>query len=99
LNCLARLIVHVEADVFDEAGGHWIVAAQWLKADAETRQKAEVKNRRVPFRLPRSTARRLRVHIDHGIARFGGLQSLDLGPRSGESCCCYYAEDANFMFR
>ena len=34
------------------------------------------------------------VHVDHGIARFGGLQTLDLGERSGEFMLLYYAEDA-----
>jgi transcription-repair coupling factor (superfamily II helicase) len=35
------------------------------------------------------------VHIDHGIARFGGLQTLDLGPgRRGEFMLLFYAEDA-----
>jgi len=34
------------------------------------------------------------VHIDHGIARFGGLQTLDLGPRSGEFMLLFYAEEA-----
>src|SRR5581483_4097499 len=46
------------------------------------------------------------VHIDHGIARFGGLVSLDLGPTEpadklkltpqprGEFMLLYYADDA-----
>ena len=34
------------------------------------------------------------VHVDHGIGRFGGLQTLDLGTRSGEFMLLFYAEDA-----
>ena len=34
------------------------------------------------------------VHIDHGVARFGGLQTLDLGPRTGEFMLLYYADEA-----
>ena len=34
------------------------------------------------------------VHIDHGIGRFGGLQTLDLGTRSSEFMLLFYAEDA-----
>ena len=34
------------------------------------------------------------VHIDHGIARFGGLQTLDLGPRTGEFMLLFYADEA-----
>src|SRR4030095_5979657 len=34
------------------------------------------------------------VHIDHGIGRFGGLQTLNLGPRSSEFMLLFYAEDA-----
>ncbi|HYY41592.1 MAG TPA: transcription-repair coupling factor, partial [Pyrinomonadaceae bacterium] len=35
------------------------------------------------------------VHVDHGIARFGGLQTLELGPeRRGEFMLLFYAEDA-----
>ncbi|HKC63989.1 MAG TPA: transcription-repair coupling factor, partial [Pyrinomonadaceae bacterium] len=35
------------------------------------------------------------VHVDHGIARFGGLQTLELGQdRRGEFMLLYYADDA-----
>jgi transcription-repair coupling factor (superfamily II helicase) len=34
------------------------------------------------------------VHIDHGVARFGGLQTLDLGPTTGEFMLLFYADDA-----
>ena len=63
----------------------------------EPEQRAERRNPRpAPFL---SDFRDLRpgdfvVHIDHGIGRFGGLQTLDLGPRSGEFMLLYYADDA-----
>src|SRR5213075_2052741 len=31
---------------------------------------------------------------DHGVGRFGGLQTLELGPRTGEFMLLYYAEEA-----
>jgi transcription-repair coupling factor (superfamily II helicase) len=37
------------------------------------------------------------VHIDHGIARFGGLQTLDLGPRTGEFMLLFYADEAKLF--
>lgn len=91
----SRLIVHVEADVFDEV----VESVERQPGGAERYQRAEKRKRR-----PRSAAflsdfRDLKpgdfvVHIDHGIARFGGLQTLDLGPRTGEFMLLYYADDA-----
>src|SRR5882724_10542100 len=91
----ARLIVHVEADVFDEAGE----SLDRRGAVAEGRRQKHGKKRKSKTAAFLSDFRDLRpgdfvVHIDHGIARFGGLQSLDLGPRSGEFMLLYYAEDA-----
>ncbi len=93
----ARLLVHVEGDLFDEA------AEQTLErrgpvADSR-RQKAEAKRRRSKSAAFLSDFRDLKgndfvVHIDHGIARFGGLQILDLGKRTGEFMLLYYADDA-----
>src|SRR4029453_8933034 len=34
------------------------------------------------------------VHIDHGVSRFGGLQTLELGGRKGEFMLLFYADDA-----
>ena len=93
----ASLSVHVEADLFDEAG------AQALERRAVGpdggRQKAEGRKKRSKAAAFLSDFRDLKpgdfvVHIDHGIARFGGLQMLDLGARSGEFMLLYYAEDA-----
>jgi len=100
----ARLVVHVEGDLFDEA-------AEPLLERRATAIKRE-KKRRARADAFLSDFRDLRVndfvvHIDHGIARFGGLVSLDLGPADasvarglaapsprGEFMLLYYADDA-----
>ena len=93
----AHLLTHVEADLFDEAG------AQALERRAPgakgSRQKAEGGKRRSKTAAFLSDFRDLKtgdfvVHIDHGIGRFGGLQTLDLGARSSEFMLLFYAEDA-----
>ncbi|MGI9067910.1 MAG: transcription-repair coupling factor [Pyrinomonadaceae bacterium] len=93
----ARLLTHVEADLFDEAGSQ---ALERRAPGAEgSRQKAEGRKRKSKTAAFLSDFRDLKpgdyvVHIDHGIARFGGLQVLDLGSRSGEFMLLFYAEDA-----
>ena len=93
----SRLLVHVEGDLFDEAAEQTFerrgVAAEGRK------QKAEGRKRRSKTAAFLSDFRDLKVgdfvvHVDHGIARFGGLQTLDLGARSGEFMLLYYADDA-----
>ncbi|HZI88125.1 MAG TPA: transcription-repair coupling factor [Pyrinomonadaceae bacterium] len=93
----ANLLVHVEGDLFDEAGEQGLerrgVAAEFRRGKTESRKR---RSKTAAFL---SDFRDLRVddfvvHIDHGIARFGGLQTLNLGPRSGEFMLLYYAEDA-----
>jgi transcription-repair coupling factor (superfamily II helicase) len=98
----ARLIVHVEGDLFDEAAEPAIERrSAVIKREKKRRARADA------FL---SDFRDLKVddfvvHIDHGIARFGGLVTLDLGPASslalgaqpaprGEFMLLYYAEDA-----
>jgi transcription-repair coupling factor (superfamily II helicase) len=90
----ARLVVHVETDVFDEAE-----PVERRFAAPEGRRQKDGKRRKSKAAAFLSDFRDLRpndyvVHIDHGIARFGGLQTLDLGPRSGEFMLLYYADDA-----
>jgi len=97
----ARLIVQVEADLFDEA-------AEPALERRSTAIKRE-KKRRARAAAFLSDFRDLKVddyvvHIDHGIARFGGLVTLDLGPtqpspaiaapKRGEFMLLYYADDA-----
>jgi len=91
----SRLIVHVETDVFDETATQ--VDRRGTAADRTSRP--EGRRRRSKAAAFLSDFRDLRpndyvVHIDHGIARFGGLQTLDLGPRSGEFMLLYYADEA-----
>jgi transcription-repair coupling factor (superfamily II helicase) len=99
----AHFIVQVEGDLFDEAAE----PALERRATAIKREK----RRRARAAAFLSDFRDLKVgdfvvHIDHGIARFGGLVSLDLGPTQataagaispaprGEFMLLYYADEA-----
>jgi transcription-repair coupling factor (superfamily II helicase) len=98
----AQLVVHVEGDLFDEA-------AEPALERRTTAIKRE-KKRRARAAAFLSDFRDLKVgdyvvHIDHGIARFGGLVTLDLGPAEqsratltpaprGEFMLLYYADEA-----
>ncbi len=91
----SRLIVHVETDVFDEATD----AVERQPAGAERTQRTEKRRRKSKAAAFLSDFRDLKpddyvVHIDHGVARFGGLQTLDLGPRTGEFMLLFYADEA-----
>jgi len=98
---LPGLVVHVEGDLFDEAAEPAI--------ERRTAVIKREKKRRARAAAFLSDFRDLKVddfvvHIDHGIARFGGLVTLDLGPsqpapglaaaKRGEFMLLYYAEDA-----
>ncbi|HEX6728813.1 MAG TPA: transcription-repair coupling factor [Pyrinomonadaceae bacterium] len=91
----SRLVVHVESDLFEGA-----VDTIERRGAVEARpQRVEATKRRSKAAAFLSDFRDLRpgdfvVHIDHGVARFGGLQTLDLGPRTGEFMLLYYADDA-----
>ena len=97
----AHLVVQVEGDLFDEA-------AEPALERRSTAIKRE-KKRRARAASFLSDFRDLKVndyvvHIDHGIARFGGLVTLDLGPsqpsaavaapKRGEFMLLYYADEA-----
>ncbi len=93
----AGLLTHVEADLFDEAGAQ---ALERRTPGAEGKRQKE-KGKRAKSRTAAflSDFRDLKagdfvVHVDHGIGRFGGLQTLDLGTRSSEFMLLLYAEDA-----
>jgi transcription-repair coupling factor (superfamily II helicase) len=89
----SRLLVHVENDLFDEASD------TALRAEG-VRQKEKGKGRKSKTAAFLSDFRDLKVgdyvvHVDHGIARFGGLQSLELAPgKRGEFMLLFYADDA-----
>src|SRR5215510_1772775 len=91
----SRFVVHVETDVFDEATD----AVERQPAGAERTQRAEKRRRKSKTAAFLSDFRDLKsgdyvVHIDHGVARFGGLQTLDLGPRTGEFMLLFYDDEA-----
>ena len=91
------LIVHVESDLFDEASD---AALERQRTSAEGgRQREKGKRKKSKTAAFISDFRDLKVgdyvvHVDHGIARFGGLQTLDLQGKRGEFMLLYYADDA-----
>jgi transcription-repair coupling factor (superfamily II helicase) len=91
----AGLVVHVEGDLFDEADDTILER----RAPEGRRQKTAGKRQKSKTAAFLSDFRDLKVgdyvvHVDHGIARFGGLQTLDLGNRSSEFMLLFYADDA-----
>jgi transcription-repair coupling factor (superfamily II helicase) len=95
----SKLVVHVESDIFDEAAD--TVERRGAGADSR-KHRVEGKKRKSKTAAFLSDFRDLRpddfvVHIDHGIARFGGLQTLDLGPRTGEFMLLFYADEAKLF--
>jgi transcription-repair coupling factor (superfamily II helicase) len=88
----ASLVVHVESDLFDEVSEGGVERR-------DERQKSKGKSRKAKLGAFLSDFRDLKVsdfvvHIDHGIARFGGLQTLELGARKGEFMLLFYADEA-----
>jgi len=91
----SHLIVHVETDVFDEATD----TVERQPAGAGRTQRTDKPRRKSKAAAFLSDFRDLKpgdyvVHIDHGVARFGGLQTLDIGPRTGEFMLLFYADEA-----
>jgi transcription-repair coupling factor (superfamily II helicase) len=91
------LVVHVESDLFDEAA-ETALERRGIATEGR-RQKAEGKKRKSKTAAFLSDFRDLKVgdfvvHVDHGIGRFGGLQTLDLGTARGEFMLLFYAEEA-----
>jgi transcription-repair coupling factor (superfamily II helicase) len=87
----ASLVVHIEGDIFDEAA----------ESGPERRAPGTTTGRRRKSKAAAflSDFRDLKpgdyvVHIDHGIARFGGLQMLEMQGRRSEFMLLYYADDA-----
>src|SRR3989440_11658143 len=92
----AHLVVHVETDLFDEASG---TTVEQRTPGTGVRTTASARRRKSKTAAFLSDFRDLKVgdyvvHIDHGIARFGGLQTLELGGRKGEFMLLFYAEEA-----
>ncbi len=94
----AGLVVHIEHDLFDEASDG-TVEHRALGTGAATTASKKGQKRKSKAAAFLSDFRDLKVgdyvvHIDHGIARFGGLQTLELQARKGEFMLLYYAEDS-----
>ncbi|MFL6283851.1 MAG: transcription-repair coupling factor [Pyrinomonadaceae bacterium] len=92
----SALVVHVETDLFDEASGAGPEQRAPGTGSGTTASARRKKSKTAAFL---SDFRDLKVndyvvHIDHGVARFGGLQTLELGGRKGEFMLLFYAEDA-----
>jgi transcription-repair coupling factor (superfamily II helicase) len=94
----AGLVVHVETDLFDEASDSAVEHRAPGTGAATTQWKRGAKKRSKTAAFL-SDFRDLKVgdyvvHIDHGVARFGGLQTLDLQGRRGEFMLLFYAEES-----
>jgi transcription-repair coupling factor (superfamily II helicase) len=94
----AGLVVHVETDLFDEASDS-AVEHRAPGATPATTQSKRGRKKRSKTAAFLSDFRDLKVgdyvvHIDHGVARFGGLQTLDLQGRRGEFMLLFYADEA-----
>jgi transcription-repair coupling factor (superfamily II helicase) len=94
----AGLIVHVETDLFDEATDSSVEhrALGVTQTTTQSKRGAKKKSKTAAFL---SDFRDLKVgdfvvHVDHGVGRFGGLQTLDLQGRSSEFMLLFYADDA-----
>src|SRR5262249_52964446 len=90
------LIVHVESDLFDEAADSTFerrgAGAEGRKQQPDGKKKSKAAAFLSDFRDLRVND--FVVHVDHGIGRFGGLQTLDLGTKRGEFMLLFYADDA-----
>jgi transcription-repair coupling factor (superfamily II helicase) len=94
----AALVVHVETDLFDEASDASVErrAPGTTAATTASKRGTKRKSKTAAFL---SDFRDLKVgdfvvHVDHGLARFGGLQTLDLQGRTSEFMLLYYADEA-----
>ena len=99
----AGLIVHTEADLFDEVenyGAHPEFQAQQQRNQAERKQVQKSKFKTGAFL---SDFRDLKpndyvVHVDHGIGRFDGLKTLQLGGgKESEFMQLVYADNATLF--
>lgn len=93
----AGLVVHVESDLFDEAAE--TVLERRGESPGGRRQTAAGGRKKSKTAAFLSDFRDLKVgdfvvHVDHGIGRFGGLQTLDLGTQRSEFMLLFYAEES-----
>ncbi len=95
----AGLVVHIENDLFDEASDGTVEHRAPGTSAATTTGTKKGQKRKSKTAAFLSDFRDLKVgdyvvHIDHGIARFEGLQTLEMQGRKGEFMLLFYAEDA-----
>ncbi len=89
----SKLLVHIEQDIFDES------ANSQLRIEDRRPKTKEQKKKKSLSETFLSDFRDLKpddfvVHIDHGVARFGGLMTLELSGTSGEFMLLYYEGDS-----
>ncbi len=87
------LTVYVEGDIYDDAD------SPAYKAQSS---KLKAQKRKTNFGAFLSDFRDLKpgdfvVHIDHGIGRFGGLQTLAMQGRSSEFMLLFFADDSKLF--
>jgi transcription-repair coupling factor (superfamily II helicase) len=87
----AGLVVQVESDLYDEVHDDGLERAH---AVGTTKRKGKLKSAAFLSDFRDLKVGDYVVHIDHGIARFGGLQTLDLQGKRGEFMLLYYADEA-----
>ncbi|MCA1850040.1 MAG: DEAD/DEAH box helicase, partial [Acidobacteria bacterium] len=90
----AGLIVHVENDIFDEASDGTLERRPTRIAGAQPSKRRKSKTAAFLSDFRDLKVGDFVVHVDHGIARFGGLETLDLQGRRGEFMLLYYADNA-----
>jgi transcription-repair coupling factor (superfamily II helicase) len=88
----ANLVVHIETDLFDEAEDARLRIEEKRPKTKDRKSKSKTAAFLSDFRdlKPGDYV----VHVDHGIARFGGLQTLELSGRKSEFMLLIYADEA-----
>ncbi|MBA4184913.1 MAG: transcription-repair coupling factor, partial [Acidobacteria bacterium] len=85
------LIVHTETDIFGETTGQEFQKTKIQKPKTKSNLGAFISD----FRDLK--AGDFVVHVDHGIGRFEGLQTLETGGMSREFMLLYYADNAKLF--
>jgi transcription-repair coupling factor (superfamily II helicase) len=100
----ARLIVHMDADLFDEIEQYQVHPEFAAQQQRNKEQRTKDKGQRTKFKTGAflSDFRDLKegdyvVHVDHGIGRFDGLKMLNLGGKESEFMQLVYADNAKLF--
>ncbi|MBC7796104.1 MAG: DEAD/DEAH box helicase, partial [Pyrinomonadaceae bacterium] len=97
---LANLIVHNEGDIFDEVEKYEVHPE--FQAQNERNKTSQTKTKKSRTGAFLSDFRDLKsgdfvVHVDHGVGRFDGLQTLDLQGTTSEFMILVYADNAKLF--